>query len=667
MQTKAIGRWLGASVATLAVIGAAAAQVSEPKEPVMFVVDGSNSMWGQLDGVPKIDLTKQAFDALLPKLDEGQPVGLVLYGHREKASCGDIELVSPPATGNRASLKASVNAVSPRGKTPITQALKTAADALPNGGNGTIVLLSDGVETCQADPCAMAQTLKARNINFTVNVIGVDIRKPSDKASLACIAESTGGIFTDVDAPDALETALRESAETTGSADVATPVHYELQAVDGMEGPVISDAVFEIMSASDESVIASDVRDGYDFMPGDYVIVARSGMRSGALETRILKDDTARTVTVVVNSVLPEAALDFENPVPAASVLSVSWSGPDAEGDYIELLDGNGDRLEDSYFVYTADGNPSQLRVPGEEGAYSLRYVYARANAPLAEAPLTVTPALASLSATAEAEVGTSVDVSWTGPAGEGDLIGVFPNGASEEDRSPLSYERVIEGSPLSLHMPGAEGYYEIRYLTGNDMTVLAATPIHLTPAAGAIEAPASVAMGETVRIALSGSFNAERDYVTIVPADAGASAYDESKYTDGSGPVLLRTPAGTGAYEIRIVREAGDANQVLFRKAIAIAPPVATLSAPATAAPGEVINVVATGPVRREGDDDVYIAITAPDEGAGAYSGGYEYVDTSGETVAIAAPDTPGIYELRYVAKSRDFMVLARQPLTVQ
>ena len=75
----------------------------------------------------------------------------------------------------------------------------------------------------------------------------------------------------------------------------------------------------------------------------------------------------------------------------------------------------------------------------------------------------------------------------------------------------------------------------------------------------------------------------------------------------------------------------------------------------------------MATGPARREDEDDVYIAITAPDEGAGSYSGGYEYVNASGVTVAITAPDTPGVYELRYIAVSKDFMILARQPLTVQ
>ncbi|MFC6197064.1 VWA domain-containing protein [Ponticaulis profundi] len=659
--------WLCAGISALSLIGSAAAQEASPDDPIMFVVDGSNSMWGQMDGIAKIELTKSAFADMLPKLDASRPAGLVMYGHRQTGSCEDIELVSAPATKNRSQLTASVNGLSPRGKTPITAALKTAADALPDGGNGTIVLLSDGIETCKADPCAMAQALKEKNIEFTVHVIGVDLRKPADKAALACIADRTGGTFTDIETADSLSDALKDTTSAEGKTDLIQPLRYELRAIDGMEGPVIADARFEILSAADKQVIASQIEDGYDFLPGDYEIIARSGERSGTLETRILKDDETRTITIVIDAALPEASLSFTPSVPAASVLSIAWEGPNGEGDYIELLDAEGQRLEESYFVYTADGAPSLLRVPGDAGAYSLRYVYASLNAPLVTEPLTVTPALASLTLSADAEVGAFVDISWEGPAGEGDMIGIFPAGTPVSERNPLNYERVAKGNPVRVQMPGTEGDYETRYLTGNDMTVLAAAPIRLIPAQGAINAPESAALGEAITIDLTGRFNPDQDYVTIVPVGAGASAYQEYAYTDGSAPVILRTPIETGDFEIRIVREAGDQNQVLFSKPIAITPSVATLSAPATIAAGGTLNVVANGPVSREGDDDVYIAITGPDEGAGSYSGGYEYVITAGETIAITVPDEPGSYELRYIANGYQPTILARQPLTIQ
>lgn len=92
-MTKA--KWLCAGLTTLAFIGGAHAQdETTSKDPIMFVVDGSNSMWGQMDGVSKIELTKSAFSEMLPKLDASRPAGLVMYGHREKANCGGYEYVT---------------------------------------------------------------------------------------------------------------------------------------------------------------------------------------------------------------------------------------------------------------------------------------------------------------------------------------------------------------------------------------------------------------------------------------------------------------------------------------------------------------------------------------------------------------------------------------------
>ncbi len=661
LRTFAFGSVLMASVST----GAVTAQSAE-NEPVMFVVDGSNSMWGQMDGASKIDLTKKAFRTLLPGLHADRPVGLVMYGHRQKANCQDIEMVSAPGTGNRDSLTKSVDGISPRGKTPISAALKTAADALPKEGGGSIVLLSDGIETCGADPCELAKSLKDRNINFTIHVVGVDIRKPEDKAALACIAERTGGKFTDVTSADDLSPALKQSANSKGDTEMAERFAYELKAIDGMEGPVLEDAVFDITSATDESVIASDIKETYDFLPGDYIITAKSGQRTGAVETRVFKDDKARTITVVINAALPTATLDFETPVEASSVLSVIWEGPDGKGDFIEVTDADGKRLEDSYFVYTADGSPSMLRVPSEPGTYKLRYIYASRNAPIAEKELVVTPALADLNFEASAEVGTLLEVSWTGPAGEGDFIGIYAAGDEAQTRSPISYERVAKGNSLQLELPGLEGDYEIRYVTGNDATVLAAKPMKLTPAVGAIEAPASAERGQVVDIGFSGTFNKNQDYVTIVASDAGRGEYTEYVYVDGSEPVQLRAPDGTGAFEIRVVREAGGGNEVLFSKALTLVETTASLTAPESVSAEASFTVVPVGTVCREGDDDVYITIARPDEGAGSYSLGYEYVMTSGEAVALTAPSEPGTYEVRYVTVGKSPMILTKQTLIV-
>ena len=66
--------------------GAAAAD-----ENVMVVFDGSNSMWGQIDGVAKIEIARGVMENLLGDWVDDRQVGLMAYGHRQRGDCSDIE------------------------------------------------------------------------------------------------------------------------------------------------------------------------------------------------------------------------------------------------------------------------------------------------------------------------------------------------------------------------------------------------------------------------------------------------------------------------------------------------------------------------------------------------------------------------------------------------
>ena len=68
----------------------------------IIVLDGSGSMWGQIDGRAKLEIAREALDSVLSALDPVTEIGLMAYGHREKGACGDIELVVPPRPRHRA-------------------------------------------------------------------------------------------------------------------------------------------------------------------------------------------------------------------------------------------------------------------------------------------------------------------------------------------------------------------------------------------------------------------------------------------------------------------------------------------------------------------------------------------------------------------------------------
>lgn len=191
-------------------IGSLPAQELPPNR-VMFVLDGSNSMWGQINGTAKISIAKDVMVDLVNDWDENIPIGLMIYGHRRKNDCRDIELVSSPGNLDRELLVDKIKSITPRGKTPITSSLIQAALAVHSSkGNPSVVLVSDGLETCDADPCAAAFSFDLVNPGFDVHVIGFDVNEEESKA-LQCIADRSGGRFFRANDADQLEDALSET------------------------------------------------------------------------------------------------------------------------------------------------------------------------------------------------------------------------------------------------------------------------------------------------------------------------------------------------------------------------------------------------------------------------------------------------------------------------
>ncbi len=182
------------------------------KRQTIIVLDASGSMWGQVDGKAKIDVARGVIKELLEGWDTNVQLGITAYGHRTKGDCKDIESVYPVSTLNKATALNVVNAIKPKGMTPLSQAVKTAADELKYTENkATVILLSDGKETCELDPCALGKSLEEKGVDFTAHVIGFDVAK-TEQAGLKCLAENTGGLFLTANNTAQLKSALSEAA-----------------------------------------------------------------------------------------------------------------------------------------------------------------------------------------------------------------------------------------------------------------------------------------------------------------------------------------------------------------------------------------------------------------------------------------------------------------------
>lgn len=181
----------------------------------MVVLDASGSMWGRLQGRSKIEIARSVLKSSTQNLPENTSVGLVAYGHRRQKDCGDIELVLPLGN-NKRSLGYVANGIVPKGRTPITDAVRLAADQMQNRyRQSSVILISDGLETCGGDPCALARDLSARGLSFTTHVIGFNFETKTNRQSISCLAEETGGLFLEANNEKELSRALDKVFEVS--------------------------------------------------------------------------------------------------------------------------------------------------------------------------------------------------------------------------------------------------------------------------------------------------------------------------------------------------------------------------------------------------------------------------------------------------------------------
>lgn len=203
-------------------------------ERTILVFDGSGSMWGQIDGVNKIVTARETLARVRPTFPASMELGLMAYGHNRRGDCNDIEMLvqTGPVTTTAAPISDAVNTLNPRGKTPLSEAVRRAARELRyTEERATIILITDGLETCEADPCALANELESFAIDFTTHVIGFGLTEEEGQ-QVACLAENTGGSYFQATDADALGEALTQTVAFVPPQSPAPPASAALEPVE---------------------------------------------------------------------------------------------------------------------------------------------------------------------------------------------------------------------------------------------------------------------------------------------------------------------------------------------------------------------------------------------------------------------------------------------------
>ena len=227
-------------------------------DTLMILLDTTGSMADLIGGREKIDIAKEAVTGVLDRLIAGSTVGL-----RAFSRCGTNNLISPlddPLTIDE--LKTEVDALFPQGLTPLAYTLEQAkvdVDSIP--GSKTLILVSDGMETCGGNTTAAARELADARYPLTAYVIGFDVGgNLAARDQLIRIADILGGTYLDAEDADQLSLAL----------SVAAPVQYTITDEDGTEvyvgrlgdtGPgELATGTYTIVIDSIPPIVLEDVR-----------------------------------------------------------------------------------------------------------------------------------------------------------------------------------------------------------------------------------------------------------------------------------------------------------------------------------------------------------------------------------------------------------------------
>ncbi len=627
------------------------AATAQERPNTILVLDGSGSMWGQIDGINKIVIAREVVADILADFPADQNLGLTVYGHRTRGDCADIETVVAPGTDNRSAILDAVNAINPRGMTPMTDSVIAAAEALRYTEQAaTVILVSDGIETCNPNVCEAARVLEEAGIDFTAHVVGFDVTEADALAQMQCIADETGGQFLTASNADELAAALTRIATAPEPEAILGAVSF--QARRGTEeGPMIETPLNWTLSRDGVAILDDGEGNplGLDLEAASYEVTVYDAVTESSQDASFsISTPDIQTLTFVFPDVdlTPVATLTAADTGPAGSQLTVGWTGPGNARDYIAVA-AVGDESYVNY-SYIEAGNPLDLLMPTTPGAYELRYHTASDGEVIATRPITVTEVSATLTAPDTAIAGEPLSVGWTGPDYDRDYISVGRPGES----GYVNYVRVSEGNPVTLPMPTEPGQYELRYQLEQDGEIIATRPITVTDVQASLTAPDTAVIGEPLSVGWTGP-DYDRDYISV--GRPGESGYVNYVRVSEGNPVTLPMPTVPGQYELRYQLE--QDGEIIATRPITVTDVQASLTAPDTAVIGEPLSVGWTGP---DYDRD-YISVGRPGE-----SGYVNYVRVSeGNPVTLPMPTEPGQYELRYQLE-QDGEIIATRPITV-
>jgi hypothetical protein len=189
-----------------------------------IILDVSGSMNTKLGDSTRWQTALKVLGEVVGTLPADLKVGLRVYGHRYPSksaqTCQDTELVVPIVPLDRDRLLQAASTLQPRGETPLVYSvLKTTAD-LKGAGGGSVILITDGEESCRGNARSAPAEIKKSGVNVTLNIVGFTLTGKTVENELGALAGSTGGRYYGAQDGAELSRALKIAAVQTLPYDV---------------------------------------------------------------------------------------------------------------------------------------------------------------------------------------------------------------------------------------------------------------------------------------------------------------------------------------------------------------------------------------------------------------------------------------------------------------
>ncbi|MFN3525633.1 MAG: vWA domain-containing protein, partial [Paracoccus sp. (in: a-proteobacteria)] len=396
----------------------------------VLVFDASGSMWNRVEGdLTRIEVARDVMGDYFGSRDGAVPLSVIAYGHNRRGDCGDIEVIAPMGQTPARDLEARLRALMPRGMTPLTDSLAMARDQIPATAEAAdIILVTDGLETCEGDPCALAASLAAEGIDIRAHVVGFGLTRAEVEA-LSCITDQTGGLLFETNSGAELAQALQqvsaapppepdpEPAPPEAAFDLDAKAEAGFTYTITWRGDAPKGSYLGFVPQGEPDAPASD---GFQVMQeagGQMTnpVQRRAPEEPGLYDLIIRAPDGTITARQPVEVVAPAMGFDPIGSVPPGSRLRVTFRGPEQLGERIVIADPDQPVAEhqrhDWNNALSAKGALT-LTAPTQTGEYELRYLNSAASEvmfarrfgvgiPFEDADLTSSADLAAQAATA--------------------------------------------------------------------------------------------------------------------------------------------------------------------------------------------------------------------------------------------------------------------------